>query len=79
MAQYSKKNPYCVRKTLCRLLLTKVKTGVFIEINTRFYRIASGAAGIRTLVQTYPLQAFYMFSFALIVGMGRSKTNQPSP
>jgi hypothetical protein len=28
----------------------------------------SGAAGSRTLVQTYPLKAFYMFITALIVG-----------
>lgn len=36
--------------------------------NQQFKTITGGAAGIRTLVQTYPPQAFYMFIQLLFVG-----------
>ena len=41
--------------------------------------IFCGAEGSRTPVQTYSSNAFYMFSFVLIVGVSRTETNLLHP
>ena len=42
-------------------------------------RFFGGAEGSRTPVQTYSSNAFYMFSFVLIVGVSRAETNLLHP
>lgn len=49
------------------------------SLSLRSLAFFCGAEGSRTPVQTYSVNAFYMFSFVLVVGVSRTETNLLHP